>query len=337
MISICLSVAAHAKPVAARPIRQRAGSCGLHQSLLDCQLLPDVPDDQREDYLMTTIVFNGIGQDMNIPDLPGLFDYDFADVSTTVARFFDNAFDYVEFTGTGFKIDDQGVPTSGTITGAVVVEGGLTLQSYSNVSMLAAALYNYALNNDVSGFYAELLARADSITGSDFDDVLFGGRGNDTIKGGGGADRILGQAGKDRLDGDAGNDTLLGGAADDRLNGGDGADTMTGNAGADSFYFTSALGTGVDRITDFEAGVDFLHLSRTVFAGIGAKGNPMTADRFVTSVSGIPALDANDRIIYEFSTGRLYYDSDGSGANAAVLFARLTSLPALTAADIFVA
>lgn len=286
---------------------------------------------------MATIVLNGIGHDMNNPDLPGLFDYDFANLSPTVASFFDDAFNYVQFTGTGFAFNNQGVPTGGTITGAVVVEGGVTLQTYANVAMLATALYNYTITNNVSGFYAELLARADSITGSGFDDVLFGGRGNDTIRGGGGADRIQGQAGKDRLDGDAGNDTLLGGTGDDRLNGGDGADTLSGNAGADSFHFTSALGTGADRITDFEAGVDVLHLSRTVFAGIGTRGNPMSADRFVTSVAGMPALDANDRIIYESSTGRLYYDSDGSGANAAVLFARLTSLPALTAADILVA
>ena len=290
---------------------------------------------------MTTIVFNGFGQDMNDIDLPGLFNYDFESLSPTVARFFDNASNYVEFTGFDFDFDTTSfpgfaIPIDGTITGAVVVEAGVTIQTYSNVSMLAVDLYDYALTNNVKAFYADLLAGRDTLTGSLFDDTLFGGRANDVINGSDGGDRLLGQAGKDKLNGEAGNDTLLGGNADDRLDGGEGADVMIGGKGGDSFYFTAALGTGVDRVTDFEAGVDALCLSRSVFAGLGAKGSPMIADRFVSSDAGIPALDANDRIIYETSTGKLYYDSDGSGANAAVLFARLTSLPDLTAADILV-
>ena len=48
---------------------------------------------------------------------------------------------------------------------------------------------------------------------------------------------------------------------------------------------------------------------------------------------GSAALDADDRIIYDQTTGLLYYDADGNGAGAAVLFAGVAGLPALTAAD----
>jgi Ca2+-binding RTX toxin-like protein len=49
------------------------------------------------------------------------------------------------------------------------------------------------------------------------------------------------------------------------------------------------------------------------------------------------AADRNDYLIYNSSTGALYYDADGSGsASAPIQFATLgTGLP-LAAADIFV-
>jgi Ca2+-binding RTX toxin-like protein len=37
--------------------------------------------------------------------------------------------------------------------------------------------------------------------------------------------------------------------------------------------------------------------------------------------AGTAAHDADDRIIYNKATGALYYDSDGTGAHAQVLFA----------------
>ena len=61
----------------------------------------------------------------------------------------------------------------------------------------------------------------------------------------------------------------------------------------------------------------------------GALGT-LTANAFF---SGSAAHDADDRIIYDSSTGNLYYDPDGNGVAAQVLFAHLGTGLALTNAD----
>ena len=46
--------------------------------------------------------------------------------------------------------------------------------------------------------------------------------------------------------------------------------------------------------------------------------------------------DANDRVVYNTSTGQLYYDDDGSGAHAAQLVATLQAGAVVAATDISV-
>ena len=53
-------------------------------------------------------------------------------------------------------------------------------------------------------------------------------------------------------------------------------------------------------------------------------------------MTGAAAADGNDRIVYNAATGQLFYDADGNGAGAALLFATLQGAPALTAADFLV-
>jgi Ca2+-binding RTX toxin-like protein len=48
------------------------------------------------------------------------------------------------------------------------------------------------------------------------------------------------------------------------------------------------------------------------------------------------AHDADDRIIYNTSTGRLFYDSDGNGAGAAVQIAIIGNRPSNIASNDFV-
>ena len=48
---------------------------------------------------------------------------------------------------------------------------------------------------------------------------------------------------------------------------------------------------------------------------------------------GTSAGNADDRIVYDQATGKIFYDADGSGAGAAILFATVTAGTTLTSAD----
>ena len=144
------------------------------------------------------------------------------------------------------------------------------------------------------------------------------------------ANTLTGNAGANKLRGEAGADTLIGGGASDRLYGGPGHDVLTGGAGNDGFWFDAALGaTNVDSLTDFSSADDAIQLSRAVFTAIAASG-PLAATAFQ---AGPAALDPTDRILYDGATGRIFYDSDGSGATAAILFATLVPGTAVTNLD----
>jgi Ca2+-binding RTX toxin-like protein len=124
--------------------------------------------------------------------------------------------------------------------------------------------------------------------------------------------------------------TLEGNAGANTLNGGGGNDVLVGFGGADNFAFTTALGAGnVDLIADFQGGTDKIQLDDAVFSGIGGLGT-LNANAFF---AGSAAHDADDRIVYNSSTGQLFFDADGNGAGAAVLFATLQGAPSLSASD----
>ena len=196
---------------------------------------------------------------------------------------------------------------------------------------------------------------ADAMTGFNGDDVYLvdntGDLVHETPVGGGGFDAILASvsyvlAADERVEwlstastaatdaisltGNEIGQYLLGNNGANTLDGGRGHDVLIGFGGADNFAFTSALGSGnFDLITDFQSGTDRIALDDARFAGIGTPG-AFDAGAFVT---GAAAADSNDRIIYNSSTGQLFYDADGTGAGVALLFATLQGNPALTASD----
>ncbi|TMJ19716.1 MAG: calcium-binding protein [Alphaproteobacteria bacterium] len=115
------------------------------------------------------------------------------------------------------------------------------------------------------------------------------------------------------------------------LNGGGGADYLMGFGGADGFAFTAALGGGnVDQIADFVPGIDKILLGSAAFTGLSP--GALDAGAFA---AGTQAHDADDRIVYDSATGQLFFDSDGNGAGAAVLFATLAAGTNLSASDFF--
>jgi len=171
-------------------------------------------------------------------------------------------------------------------------------------------------------------------TGNALANSITGTAGNDTLNGGSGDDTLSGAAGNDALNGGSGSDQLSGGAGNDRLDGGSGRDRLAGNAGIDDFRFTTAASgsTNVDTLVAFLSGADRISLDNAVFTALGANG-PLAAAAFRPGAS---ALDASDRVLYQASTGSLYYDADGSGAGARVLVAMLPAGTALAVGDLYV-
>ena len=207
------------------------------------------------------------------------------------------------------------------------------------------------------------------LRGNGADNVLNGSSGADTMIGGGGNDTYVVDDAGDRavesdsaggidtvrssvsfslayqflenltLTGSAGIDargnslanSLVGNAGANNLFGGGGHDVLRGGAGADGFWFDTSpnAGSNVDRILDFSVADDTIHLSRSVFRAIGADGT-LAASAFS---QGPAAADASDRIVHDRASGNIFYDADGSGGGAAILFAAVAAGTALTHLD----
>ncbi len=148
------------------------------------------------------------------------------------------------------------------------------------------------------------------------------------------AQRINGDNGVNVLSGAGGNDVLAGYGGNDFLRGGTGNDTLVGGIGSDYFVFDTALNptANVDTITDFNIAADTIRLDNAVMAGLGITLGTLSAAKFWKNTTGL-AHDADDRIIYETDTGKLFYDSNGIAAGGAVQIARLAPNLALTYAD----
>ncbi len=154
-----------------------------------------------------------------------------------------------------------------------------------------------------------------------------GGLGALKLTGNGLSNTIIGNEGANTLIGNGGFDRLEGNGGDDLLDGGDQTDFLYGGAGADTFRFSTILDGSADLIGDFQSGLDRIQLSQAFFA-LSAGALPPGA-----FVVGTAAQDADDRIVYDQATGRLFFDADGSGAGAAVLFAQLGAGTVLQASD----
>jgi Ca2+-binding RTX toxin-like protein len=156
-----------------------------------------------------------------------------------------------------------------------------------------------------------------------------------SIDGGAGHDNITGSMLADILIGGTGNDILSGGAGDDSLKGGEGNDVLNGGTGADVFFFTTALSSNVDQITDFSVSDDKLALDHAIFASLSTLG-VLASGNLVAGAGITAATDSDDYLIYNITTGMLYYDADGNGAGASQQIATLIGMPIISAANILV-
>ena len=205
------------------------------------------------------------------------------------------------------------------LAGADTIQGGLGNDSYvvdnvgdvvTETSTLAAEIDR--INSSVSYTLGDNIENLSLIGAS-----AINGSGN------GLANTLIGNTANNLLVGNAGNDTL---------DGGTGNDTLTGGTGLDIFRFTTTPTANRDTIADFSVVDDTIQLGKAIFTKFTTTGI-LTAASFV---KGAVALDSNDYIIYNTTTGAVSYDADGNGASVAVQIAVLGVNLALTSADFMI-
>jgi Ca2+-binding RTX toxin-like protein len=167
--------------------------------------------------------------------------------------------------------------------------------------------------------------------------IGIGDAGSNTIVGNSFANILNGKGGDDRIVGGFGNDWLWG-------DGSDAARSAYGiTAGADTFVFDTVLvgarNGGVDRIGDFHGAItgegDRIELSSSIFTNVGASGT-LAASEFASG-AGMNTSSGTAHIIYDTTSGTLYYDADAGGSGGSVAFASLDNLATLSNSDFVVA
>jgi Ca2+-binding RTX toxin-like protein len=260
---------------------------------------------------------------------------------------------------------------------ALVGGNGIDSASYEDnqgsvfVDLLRGVGYNNAAQGDsfssiedlTGSIFADYFIGTDGVntlTGGDGDDILLGALGADTLIGGNGNDTAsfednqgavfvnltlsqgFGNAAQgdtyssiENLVGTVFYDTFIGDDNANRLDAARGYDTLTGAGGADTFVMSTALDgvINVDTIVDMTHGTDKIELSHAIFGAVAVGTLADTA-----FVAGTAATTADQHIVYDAATGNLYYDADGSGAGAQILFAILQNhSTTITASDFVVA
>lgn len=196
------------------------------------------------------------------------------------------------------------------------------------ISAVSFTLGQYVENLTLTG-----TAKIDG-TGNASNNIISGNSAINVLRGGPGNDKLFGKEGADVLNGGRGNDTLFGGPGGDLLIGGFDADILWGGPGDDAFRFNS-LGSAAtaDSVKDFGNGLDRIELVSAAFSVLGR--DPLGALSSQRFIAGTTATTADQLLIYDQTSGSLFYDADGVGGNAQVLLALFTNKPLLAASDFF--
>jgi Ca2+-binding RTX toxin-like protein len=233
--------------------------------------------------------------------------------------------------------------------------------------IVASGAQNTGVGNDTFTSIENLIGSQfdDTLTGNNAGNVLEGSRGNDLINGLGGNDTAsyanakaavtvsLAAGGAqstgttegtdtlqniENLTGGTFNDSLTGDGNANILTGGLGTDTLIGGAGIDQFVFDNVSST--DQIGDFLVGTDKIVLDPTLLPIDPDGPGIVLPNEFYAAAGATTAQTGEQHLIYNTTTGDLYYDRDGGGAFAyfPVLIAKVyssgTTPAALSATDI---
>ena len=131
--------------------------------------------------------------------------------------------------------------------------------------------------------------------------------------------------------GNAGNNLLIGNDGNNFLVGLAGNDTLEGGLGDDTFYLQHGAGNYAS-IVDFGIGADKVNLQSFFVQSFSS--SILDVSEFVSG-AGVTSGDGSKQIIYDTSTGNLYYE-DGLNPDAAVQFATLLGVQTIDANDFIV-
>jgi serralysin len=197
-----------------------------------------------------------------------------------------------------------------------------------NTNKVSADTVNTTGVTGLVGTAAVPLVLSQTSSGSSFQ----GGSGATAVTGTGLADSITTGIGNDTVDGGIGADIISSGVGNDSVTGGADADTITLGLGTDTLVFNQA--PSADTITDYTVADDTIQLLKTsVYAALAGTGGVLAATEFESGATLTAAGTSAGRIVYNTSTGALYYDADGTGSTTPVLIGTFTNLPTLVATE----
>lgn len=182
---------------------------------------------------MAVVVAGNIGIDVNNPELGALeLGTPVAVTATFISLQTGPYLD--EFRGS-FLFNARNELAGGTITGWKQTYNGQLLFEVTEATVPVSSFLGWVATDNNIAAVTSIFSGADTMTGSQFTDILSGYAGDDSLVGG---------ADNDTLDGGAGGDTVMGGTGDDVIRDSGGSNYLRGNEGNDSLIG----GTGFDDI-----------------------------------------------------------------------------------------